>query len=77
MIDGEQVASDTFTALNNRSQFPSVRFSRGSYNVIDGAVGLKANPGGGLLLDLNITFKLNDGGLRDRVTPLLGIEYSF
>lgn len=77
VINGEQVASDTFTALDNRSQFPSVRFSRGSYSVIDGAVGLKANPGGGLLLDLNIVFQLNDGGLRDRVTPLLGIEYSF
>ena len=77
VIDGEQVASDTFTALDKRSQFPSVRFSKGSYSVIDGAVGLKANPGGGLLLDLNIVFKLNDGGLRDSVTPLLGIEYSF
>ncbi len=77
VIKGEQVASETFTALDNRSQFPSVRFTKASYNVFDGAVGLKANPGGGLLLDLNIAFKLNDAGLRDRVTPLLGIEYSF
>jgi Putative MetA-pathway of phenol degradation len=77
VIDGEQVARDTFTALDGRSQFPSLRFTRGSYNVIDGAVGLKANPGGGLLLDLNVLFKLNDEGLRDRVTPLLGLEYSF
>ncbi len=77
VINGEQVARDTFTALDNHSQFPSVRFTRGSYSVIDGAIGLKANPGGGLLLDLNITFKLNDAGLRDRVTPLIGIEYSF
>ena len=69
--------SDTFTALDGHSRFPSVRFTKGSYSVLDGAVGLKANPGGGLLLDLNILFKLNDGGLRDRVTPLLGIEYSF
>ncbi len=77
VIDGEQVQRDTFTALDNRSRFPTVRFTRGSYNVFDGAIGLKANPGGGLLLDLNILFKLNDEGLRDRVTPLLGIEYSF
>jgi len=77
VIDGERVARDTFTALNNTSKFPTVHFSRVSYNVFDGAVGLKANPGGGLLINLNVTFKMNDGGLRDRVTPLLGIEYSF
>lgn len=77
VIDGEQVHSDVFHALDGRSQFPQLSFARGSYNVFDGAVGLKANPGGGLLLDLNVLFKLNDEGLRDRVTPLLGIEYSF
>ena len=77
VINGEQVARATFTALNNTSKFPTVRFSRGSYNVVDGAIGLKANPGGGLLVNLNVTFKLNNRGLRDRVTPLLGIEYSF
>jgi hypothetical protein len=77
VIDGELVSRDTFTALNNTSRFPTVRFSRGSYNVVDGAVGLKANPGGGLLINLNVTFKLNNSGLRDRVTPLLGVEYSF
>jgi Putative MetA-pathway of phenol degradation len=77
VINGEQVFSDTFTALNNTSKFPVVSFSKGSYNVVDGAIGLKANPGGGLLVNLNVTFKLNDSGLRDRVTPLLGIEYSF
>jgi hypothetical protein len=77
VIDGEQVARDTFTALDNHSQFPSVRFTKASYNVIDGAIGLKANPGGGLLIDMNVTFKLNDEGLRDRVTPQIGIEYSF
>ena len=77
VINGEQVFADSFTALDGRSRFPVVRFARSSYNVFDGAVGLKANPGGGLLINLNVTFKLNDGGLRDRVTPLLGIEYSF
>jgi hypothetical protein len=77
VIDGERVVAATFTALDNASQFPTLSFEKGSYNVIDGAVGIKANPGGGLLLDLNVLFKLNDDGLRDAVTPLLGIEYSF
>ena len=77
VINGEQVSRDTFTALNNTSKFPTVRFSRDSYNMVDGAIGVKANPGGGLLINLNVLFKMNDGGLRDKVTPLLGIEYSF
>jgi hypothetical protein len=77
VINGEQVFPTTFTALNGTSKFPSIRFAQASYNIIDGAVGLKANPGGGLLINVNVTFKMNDGGLRDRVTPLLAIEYSF
>lgn len=77
VIDGERVAAATFLALDGRSSFPSVRFFRGSYSLADGAIGLKANPGGNLLIDLNVLFKLNDSGLRDRVTPLFGIEYSF
>lgn len=77
VINGERVTRETFTALNNVSKFPIVHFSRDSYNMIDGAVGIKANPGGGLLINMNVLFKMNDGGLRDRVTPLLGIEYSF
>jgi hypothetical protein len=77
VIDGERVAAATFLALDGRSSFPSVRFFRGSYTLADGAIGLKANPGGNLLIDLNVLFKLNDSGLRDRVTPLFGIEYSF
>lgn len=77
VIDGDRLAADTFRALNGRSVFPNIRFFRGSYSIADGAVGLKANPGGNLLVNLNVLFKLNDTGLRDRVTPLFGIEYSF
>ncbi|MGE0454870.1 MAG: hypothetical protein AB7O37_09810 [Vicinamibacteria bacterium] len=77
VIDGERVVSDTFTALDGRSRFPSVRFETASYTIVDGSLGFKANPGGGLLIDLNVVFKLNDSGLRDRVTPLFAVEYSF
>jgi hypothetical protein len=30
-----------------------------------------------LLIDVNVLFKLDNAGLRDRVTPLVGIEYAF
>jgi len=77
VIDGERLSTETFQALDNRSTFPNVRFETGSFNVIDGAVGVKINPGSSLLVDFNLLFKLNDSGLRDKVTPLLGFEYSF
>jgi len=77
VIDGERLSTETFQALDNQSTFPNVRFQTESFNVIDGAVGVKINPTGSLLVDFNLLFKLNDSGLRDTVTPLLGIEYSF
>ena len=40
-------------------------------------MGLKANLFGRLLIDVNVLFKLDEHGLRDKVTPLIGIEYSF
>ena len=30
-----------------------------------------------LLVDLNLLFQLDDNGLRDKVTPLIGAEYGF
>jgi len=41
------------------------------------SVGLKANPVGHLLVSLNALVKLNDGGVRARVVPLVGLSYSF
>ena len=36
-----------------------------------------ADAAGSLLVDFNVLFKLNKNGLRDNITPLVGIEYSF
>ena len=46
-------------------------------NLVNGALGFKINLGGDFLIDFNLLFKLNDAGLRDDVTPLIGMEYSF
>ena len=40
-------------------------------------ISLKLNPWGRLLLDANVLFKLDDHGLRDTITPLVGLEYGF
>ena len=38
---------------------------------------MKVNIAGRLLVTANLLFRLNADGLRDKVSPLLGIEYAF
>jgi hypothetical protein len=77
LVDAERLRHEQFRALDGRSVFPTIAFGRESFNVLSGAIGIKGNVVGQLLLDFNLMFKLNERGLRDKVTPLLGLEYSF
>jgi hypothetical protein len=77
LINSERLSSENFRALDGRSVFPTVVFARDSFNALSGATGLKANLFDRLLLDVNLLFKLDEHGLRDKVTPLIGLEYSF
>jgi hypothetical protein len=64
--------------VNNGSMpFPTVQQISDDYDVENLALGLKINPWNKLLLLGNATIKLNDGGLRATVVPLVGISYSF
>jgi len=74
--DSPRLVETTFPAADGR-QLPQVGFESGSFDVIDGAVGLKLNLVGRLLLDANVLIKLNDAGLRDDFSPLVAFEYSF
>jgi len=76
-IDAERVRTEDFHALDGQSVFPNVVFSTESFNQLSGAAGFKVNPFGRVLVDLNILFALDDNGVRDRVTPLIGFEYAF
>ena len=76
VIDSPRLVRETFTAANGQS-FPQIGFVNESYNLANGAAGLKFNPVGRLLIDFNVLFKLDSAGLRDKVTPLFGIEYAF
>lgn len=71
-----RLVTQTFTAANGAT-FPQIDFVSETYSIINGAAGVKVNLGGRLLLDANVLFKVNDAGLRDKVTPLVGIEYAF
>ena len=77
IIDGRRLVPKTFTALDGRTTFPDISFVVASENEISGAVGFKFNPKGRLLIDANLLFSLNDHGLRDTLTPLIGLEYGF
>ncbi len=72
-----RLETQTFTALDGKTTLPDIHFVPGSFDVVNGSFGLKFNPTGKLLVDLNVLFKLNDAGLRAKVTPFFGMEYSF
>jgi hypothetical protein len=77
MIDAERLHREQFAALDGFSVFPNIGFSRTSFNVLNGAIGFKAAIAERLLVDVNLLFNLNERGLRDKLTPLVGFEYGF
>jgi hypothetical protein len=61
----------------NVDNFPSVQSTTGSYNRNDGSAGFKLRPYRNLIITGNVLIKMDQGGLRSRVTPLAGLSYSF
>jgi hypothetical protein len=57
--------------------FSTLLPTSGSYSVCNLGLGVKANPWKNLLVSANALIKLNDGGLRATVVPLVGLSYSF
>ena len=76
-IGAERLVQQEFQALDGRSTFPNITFTKDSFNTLTGSVGLKANMVERLLLDVNLLFALDRHGLRDNVTALVGVEYGF
>jgi len=77
IIDSPRVRRDDFHALDGRSVFPNITFDTGSIHELSGAVGLKINVAGRLLVNTNLLMRLNSEGLRDKLSPLVGVEYAF
>lgn len=76
-IRAERLSQETFVARDGVHTFPNIQFSEDSFNQLSGSMGVKVNLGSRLLLDGNLLFALDDHGVRDRVTPLLALEYGF
>lgn len=77
LIDAPRLNQSTFHALDGRTTLPTVSFTEESYNLLSGAVGFKLNVVESLLVDVNLLFNLDNNGLRDKITPLVGFEYAF
>jgi len=79
VIKSPQIATYPFTAAGPAGTvtLQDIRFSNGSYWTTEGALGLKANVAGRLLLDVNVRFHIAGKGLTDRIAPLVGIEWTF
>ena len=63
--------------MSTLARFQSLTFTQGSFNEMNGAVGFKLNAVENLFVDFNLLFNLDNNGLRDKVTPLVGLEYAF
>jgi hypothetical protein len=66
------------TATGQVGTFPTiVNGDKQTYNQSNASIGLKYNVFNKFLVSGNLLVALNDGGLRERVTPLLGLSYTF
>ncbi len=77
LVNAVRIRPEEFHALDGKSVFPDIVFARDSFNALSGATGAKVNLFDRLLLDVNLLFALDNHGVRDKVTPLIGVEYSF
>ena len=79
LIDTPRLTTFPFVASGpfGDANLHDLRFETASEWATSGAVGLKANVASRLLIDVNLKFALSNGGLTDRLTPLVGIEYAF
>jgi hypothetical protein len=77
LINTERINIQDFHALDGTSVFRNIGFSKSSFNTLSGSLGFKINIVDRLLLDANLLFALDNHGVRDKVTPLIGFEYAF
>jgi hypothetical protein len=78
-IDSPRVklVSETITGKYGSVTLQDIAFERSSFWASSAAVGCKMNAKGRLLIDFNLRVTVTDNGLTDRVTPLIGLEYTF
>jgi hypothetical protein len=69
--------SSTRTGVAGSVTLNDILFTSESYWTSSGGFGLKANLAPRLLVAFNLRFAITDGGLTDRLSPLIGMEWAF
>jgi hypothetical protein len=79
VFDSPRLFTRTFEAVGvaGSASLPDIRFESDSYWITSGSVGFKGNIASRALVVFNMRFRINENGLADRITPLLGVEWSF
>jgi hypothetical protein len=79
VLNSPQLSKYTLAArgVAGSADLPDIRFANGSYWSTNGALGFKANVAPKVLVNFNMRFNISGGGLSDRITPLLGVEWAF
>jgi hypothetical protein len=79
VLGGERLQQVAFTDVlgNVHSDIPDIRAFRGSFTMYNLSIGGKYNVVRNLLVTGNVFFALDDGGLRAKVVPLVGVSYTF
>lgn len=77
-FDTPRLFPQTFYGLDSeRTLFPNIHLERDSFNMFNGGIGFKFNPGTNFLVNFNLLFRLDDDGVRDTLTPMIGMDYAF
>lgn len=69
--------TSTLTGAAGGVTLPDILFTTQSYWTSAGSFGLKGNLAPRMLIIFNLRFAMADGGLTDRLSPLLGMEWAF
>lgn len=67
----------TFGGVAGVGRFEQLSVRDGDLNLSLGAAGIKWNPRRSLLVSAHVLFGLTNAGLRDKFTPVVGIDYGF
>jgi hypothetical protein len=74
---GMKVGAWEDVLLVSHPDVPQISQTHHSFNTDDLALGGKYSPFGNWLVTGNVQIKLDDGGLRAKVVPLIGVSYTF
>lgn len=74
--NAQRVVSTPYRAADGQV-FSNIAFQRAGLGQRNAAVGFKINGAGNLLLAFNLLFRLDDAGLKGRITPLISASYLF